>query len=168
MARRILVIAAVLIVAGFLYLGYTSYDAARTGATGEVFSMDSTGNKAESAKSHLTQVDPEPSSKPPSGQFSGLPAPSISQGPMASLSPDQGTQPGGGMIPPTTDTISPDPPNGMVFSGTGHFQLYRQGNLTWRLNTDTGQSCILFATEEEWKKPKVLHASCGKAITKAP
>jgi hypothetical protein len=37
----------------------------------------------------------------------------------------------------------------MVFSGTGHYQLYRQGNLTWRMNTDTGRACILFATDEE-------------------
>jgi len=49
----------------------------------------------------------------------------------------------------------------MVFSGTGRYQLYRQGNLTWRLNSDTGQSCILFATDEEWKKPKVYRAGCG-------
>ena len=62
---------------------------------------------------------------------------------------------------PATDTISPNPPNGMVFSGTGHFQLYRQGNLTWRLDTDTGQSCVLFATDEEWRKPKVFHAGCA-------
>ena len=161
MARRILVIAAVLIVAGFLYLGYTSYDAARTGASGEVFSMDSGASKAEPVKSHLTQVDPDPAPKPLGGQTSDSPAPSLSQGPVTSIAPDQGAQPGG-VTPPTTDTISPEPPNGMVFSGTGHFQLYRQGNLTWRLNTDTGQSCILFATEEEWKKPKVLHAGCGK------
>ncbi len=162
MARRILVIAAILIVAGFLYLGYTSYDAGRSGANGDVFSVDST-SKSDAPRSHLTPVAPEnPSPKPVSNQ------PSIvtPQDPAAPIASDQTVQPGtsrtGAAAPPATDTISPDPPNGMVFSGTGHFQLYRQGNLTWRLNTDTGQSCVLFATDEEWKKPRVLNAGCGK------
>ena len=48
----------------------------------------------------------------------------------------------------------------MVFAGTGKYQLYRQGNITWRLNTETGESCIAFATDEEWKKDKVLRAGC--------
>jgi hypothetical protein len=62
---------------------------------------------------------------------------------------------------PAGDTISPNPPNGMVFSGRGKYQLFRQGNITWRLNTDTGQTCIIFATDEEWKKPRVYRAGCG-------
>ncbi len=62
---------------------------------------------------------------------------------------------------PATDSVSPNPPNGEVFAGTGKYQLYRQGNLTWRLNTDTGQTCIIFATDEEWKKPKVKRAGCA-------
>lgn len=61
------------------------------------------------------------------------------------------------------DTISPQPPNGTVFAGTGHFQIYRQGNLTWRINTDTGQTCVLFATTEEWRNPLVLRNGCGNS-----
>jgi hypothetical protein len=49
----------------------------------------------------------------------------------------------------------------MVFFGTGKYQLYRQGNITWRVDTETGKSCILFATDEEWKKPTVYRAGCG-------
>ena len=64
---------------------------------------------------------------------------------------------------PTTDTIAPNPPNGMIFSGSGHFQLYRQGDLTWRLNTTTGETCIIFATTEEWREPRVRRAACPKA-----
>jgi hypothetical protein len=50
----------------------------------------------------------------------------------------------------------------MTFSGSGRYQLYRQGNITWRLDTETGKSCVIFATDEEWRKPRVYHAGCGK------
>jgi hypothetical protein len=59
------------------------------------------------------------------------------------------------------DSIQPNPPNGAVFAGTGKFQVYRQGNLTWRVDTQSGASCILFATMEEWKKPVVYHHACS-------
>jgi hypothetical protein len=62
---------------------------------------------------------------------------------------------------PATDSIQPNPPNGTAFAGTGKFQVYRQGNLTWRVNTETGANCILFATMEEWKKPVVYNHACG-------
>lgn len=62
---------------------------------------------------------------------------------------------------PTTDTIGPNPPNGTVFAGTGRYQVYRQGNLTWRLDTNTGKTCVLFATLEEWKNPLVYRHGCG-------
>lgn len=60
-----------------------------------------------------------------------------------------------------TDSQSPNAPNGMAFAGTGRFQVYRQGNLTWRVNTETGSTCILFATNEEWRKPIVYHHGCN-------
>jgi hypothetical protein len=63
----------------------------------------------------------------------------------------------------TEDTIGADPPNGMVFAGTGRFQIYRQGNLTWRVNTDSGTACVLFATDAEWRKSKVYSHGCRQA-----
>ena len=60
-----------------------------------------------------------------------------------------------------TDSIQPNPPNGVAFAGTGKFQVYRQGNLTWRVDTESGANCILFATMEEWKKPVVYNHACG-------
>ena len=65
------------------------------------------------------------------------------------------------MTPPTADSIRRDPPNWMTFAGKGKYQLYRQGDLTWRLNTDTGDACILFATDAEWRKPKVFQEGCA-------
>jgi hypothetical protein len=41
MGRRILVIVLLLILAGFAYIGYSSYDAKRAEASGDVFSRDS-------------------------------------------------------------------------------------------------------------------------------
>lgn len=61
---------------------------------------------------------------------------------------------------PLTDSIAPNPPNHAAFAGTGKFQVYRQGDLTWRLNTDDGQTCILFATMDQWRKPLVYRNAC--------
>lgn len=64
---------------------------------------------------------------------------------------------------PASDTLSPNAPTGMAFGGSGKFQWYRQGNLTWRINTQTGATCIDFATMDEWAKPIVYSHGCGSA-----
>ncbi|SNS85778.1 hypothetical protein SAMN05421770_102607 [Granulicella rosea] len=64
--------------------------------------------------------------------------------------------------PPAYDTIAPNAPNGAVFTGSGAYQWYRQGNLTWRVDSRTGRSCIVFATDEEWRKERVFSHGCGK------
>ena len=61
---------------------------------------------------------------------------------------------------PATDTIAPNPPNGLAFGGAGHFQVYRQGDITWRLDTETGATCVLFATDAEWHQPRIRRAAC--------
>jgi len=68
---------------------------------------------------------------------------------------------GGVLAPPAKESISRDPPNGMAYAGTGKYQVYRQGDITWRLDTDTGQACILFATDAEWRKRRVFQHGCG-------
>ena len=64
---------------------------------------------------------------------------------------------------PAYDTASPNAPNGMRYAGSGVYQWYRQGNLTWRVDTATGQSCIVYATMEEWRKQIVLSHGCGRS-----
>jgi len=165
MAKRVLYIVVAIVLVGFLYLGYTNYDAGHSISNGEVYSNDpptgktakSTGGSSIGASSTDGQpiVYPSPASTGTSVISSASPATragQVSQPGVASST----------AVPPGTDTISPTPPNGMVFSGTGKYQLYRQGNITWRLDTDTGHSCIIFATDEEWKKPRVFRAGCGK------
>jgi hypothetical protein len=72
-----------------------------------------------------------------------------------------GPRPGGYAPGPGRDTLALNPPNGERFGGRGTFQWYRQGNLTWREDTVSGQSCIAYATPEEWRKRNVLAHGCG-------
>ena len=131
----------VLVAAVFLYIGYSSYDAGRGAASAAT-------STTVSAKSRT--ADEPISTAPATAEGAEVTSAGAADTPAAA----------GGVTPPATDTVQPNPPNGMTFGGSGHFQLYRQGNLTWRLNTDTGESCIVFATEEEWRKPQVYRAGC--------
>ena len=63
---------------------------------------------------------------------------------------------------PITDSRSPNAPNGLAFAGSGSYQWYRQGNLTWRIDTNTGRSCIIYATMQEWQKRIVFNNGCGR------
>jgi hypothetical protein len=67
------------------------------------------------------------------------------------------------IAPPQSDSIPRNPPNGVAFAGSGKFQLYRQGDITWRLDTQSGDACILFATDTQWSQPRVFQAGCGTA-----
>jgi hypothetical protein len=62
---------------------------------------------------------------------------------------------------PASDTIRRNPPNGQLFAGSGRFQLYRQGDITWRVDTQTGHACILFATDAQWSQARVFDHGCG-------
>jgi hypothetical protein len=62
---------------------------------------------------------------------------------------------------PASDTISRNPPNGIVVAHPGRYQLYRQGDITWRLDTNSGDACVLFATETQWRKTLVYDHGCG-------
>lgn len=151
MLKRALIAVLVLVVVVFLYIGYSGYDAGRNSVAGTA--------RSRSGDGQISLTSPEAT---PAGA-SALPAtaPTGAATPQgAELTASSGQGAGGGMTAPATDTIKPNPPNGMTFGGAGHYQLYRQGNLTWRLNTDTGESCVVFATEEEWRKPQVLRAGC--------
>jgi hypothetical protein len=152
------------LVLGVLYFGYGSYSAKRAGASGDVYSNDSTSGRLKPstdtdssnstgprAVSSTTEVT-KPVTYPPAAEQAARADDTAASASAFSTA--------SGMTMPATDSISPNPPNGKVFAGTGRYQLYRQGNLTWRLDTDTGQTCIIFATDEEWKQPRVMKAAC--------
>src|SRR5215470_7474038 len=170
MGKRVLVIVLLALLGLFAYAGYTSYDARRAGVSGQVFAGDRARLKGDNARSSssglatpdsVTKQETEPIVYPPA-VAQGATAPAASTSP--ELTPRQVTQTlqAAPTEAPANDTISPHPPNGMVFSGSGRYQVYRQGNITWRLDTETGRSCVLFATDEEWKKPRVYKAGCGR------
>jgi hypothetical protein len=62
---------------------------------------------------------------------------------------------------PAADSLPRQPRNGIVAAGSGKFELYRQGDLTFRLNTETGDACVLLATQAEWSKNIVYSHGCG-------
>lgn len=158
--KRILIGVAVLVVAALVYAGYTSYDAGRS-ASGEVYSNDPpTTRRTRTEMSVVPAERTSERSAEPVKPMAATPPTSLG-GTMldGTLQPAPG-QAASGLVPPASDTISPNPPNGMVFAGTGRFQVYRQGNITWRLDTNTGQSCVLFATNAEWRKPQVYRYGC--------
>ena len=67
---------------------------------------------------------------------------------------------GPGTPPPTSDSIAPNPPDRVAFGGTGKYMWYRQGDLTWRVDSNTGASCIAFATLQQWSRPIVYQNGC--------
>ncbi len=158
MTRRVIVIAVVLLAAVVLYLGYTTYDAKRAGANGDVYSPDSS-EKAKGPAAMTSDAAETPAAKPVDPQSVVYPPAASGQTAQTPAAKTGGAE-DAATIPPG-DTISPNPPNGEVFAGKGRYQLYRQGNITWRLDTDTGRACVLFATDEEWRKPKVYRTGCG-------
>ncbi len=137
MIKRILGVVAACAVVYLIYLGYTHYRDQKEAANGEVYGDD---------------VKPQPSRSDTPGTVNGTPVRTLNQ---------QSTATTNGIGLPATDTIAPNPTNGQTFAGTGKFQVYRQGNLTWRVNTETGETCILFATEEEWRKEIVYRHGCN-------
>ncbi len=147
MLRTVLIGLGIVVLGVFAYVGYNSYAVGRRSVGDDVY----TG----------ANITPPAETKPTSGS-SGLPATPLT-GADPGGNPEvtaQGAPTAAGMVPPATDSVAPNPPNGMTFGGSGHYQLYRQGDLTWRLNTDTGDTCVIFATDEEWHKPKVYKAGC--------
>ncbi len=147
MLRGVLVGLLILVVVVFAYVGYSGYATGRSSASNDLYANGVTGGRAK------TDMKVEPSGTNPAvTTFPATPTTGEAGGGQTGM-----VAQGGG---PTTDSIAPNPPNGMTFGGSGHFQLYRQGDLTWRMNTDTGETCVIFATDEEWRKPKVYRAGC--------
>ena len=91
--------------------------------------------------------------KPPANETASNDQPSDSNQPVSPLPTASG------------DTINRNPQNGMIFAGAGKYQLYRQGDITWRLDTDTGFACVLFATDAQWSQSRVFDHGCASPQT---
>ena len=42
----------------------------------------------------------------------------------------------------------------------GRYQMQTRTFRTWRLDTATGETCLLLTTEEDWKDPKIREQMC--------
>jgi len=42
----------------------------------------------------------------------------------------------------------------------GRFEIHQFGFRTWRLDTATGEDCILLTSETDWKKPETAAQGC--------
>ena len=161
MVKRFLLIAAIAVLAGLSLYVYLRQRADTRLNTGEVTSSpDQSGNRDTSASpagQSKAQVDRSSAANDMNGQLASSPSQPVISPSGSMVSPIDGSSQ---TTVPATDSIAPNPPNGAAFTGTGRYQVYRQGNLTWRVNTDDGSTCILFATEEEWRKPLVYNHGC--------
>jgi hypothetical protein len=152
-----MLILVVLLVAGLWYWLHRSADSSLT--NGEVHMTGSDeAVKGDPNTNSAGQTSPQAVSETPVGA-NGAPLQIMGQTPAAGQSATGA--PPNYMTPPAADTIERNPPNGMVFAGTGRYQVYRQGDLTWRLNTENGQACIIFATDSEWRKARVYRNGCN-------
>jgi hypothetical protein len=173
MKKLLIAIAICLLVWGFVY-EYREHKVDHVLSSGDTISPD--GSAPSSGSPMNSDVAFTPTEQPQTvkqvvvpGSAPSTTAPAAPVPPSPTTTPTKADPPAASPTPdpqvsksPAEDTIAPNPPNGTVFTGTGHFQVYRQGNLTWRLNTDTGQACILFATDAEWRKPRVFEHGCAQ------
>ncbi len=157
MVKRIvaaLILIVVLLASYWAYGRYTSNARLRDGEVTVSDVRDPDGNIVHATPSH--------SDTPGTINTVPVAANSNATAQSAAALPQMQTQPTASQstAAPATDSQAPNAPNGVAFAGSGRFQVYRQGNLTWRINTDNGTSCILFATNEEWRKPLVFNHGC--------
>jgi len=150
----ITVLIALVLLGGYWYSHYRATQAANDG---ETISPDN------SVTTSLAPPDSTPAPAPVNkSAMPGSTSVSTPSKPVITTQTSLKADPDAGSLP-ASDTIDRQPPNGMVFAGTGKIQVYRQGNITWRINTDTGAACVLFATNREWRKPQVYNNGCRKS-----
>ena len=158
MARRVLISFFLITIFGLSYLGYRRWVRNQAMSTGDVTFDPSDGGAAPvttapapAKPSQAILYPPDKSNATAHGQSQTV------QHPV----PEHETSGA-----PLADTLTPNPPNGTLFAGTGRYQIYRQGNLTWRVDTNTGDSCVLFATNKEWRKPQVYRNGCNRGVAR--
>jgi hypothetical protein len=97
----------------------------------------------------------------PAPDASSTPASDAGSEPATASSPAESQANPPVLATPIVDTLPRNPPNGLAYKGTGKFLLYRQGDITWRLDTDTGFACVLLATNAQWSRLRVYQHGCG-------
>lgn len=144
--RRVFGILAILIAVGLGASRYVHRARIRALNSGDVFVREQSGDTAKPAVPGAATAN---RAAPAPDAANETPAPNAQPQTQASLTI------------PASDTIPRNPPNGTVFAGAGKYQIYRQGDITWRVDTETGAACILFATDAQWSRMRVYQHGCG-------
>ena len=142
MLKNVLTGLLILVVAVFVLIGYNGYSAKRRVITDDVYAAGAS-------------VAAMPT---PVVQDAAAPAGTTQGARQTAISGETAMHADGA---PSTDSLPAQPAEGEKFGTGGRFQLYRQGDMTWRLNVETGESCILLATDEEWHKERVYRSGCN-------
>ena len=50
-----------------------------------------------------------------------------------------------------------------TLKSVGRYQLHQNGFRTWRLDTVTGEDCLLLTSDADWKKPSIALQGCPPA-----
>jgi hypothetical protein len=150
----------VLVAGGSWLYNHTGSPAVST--SGDVFpgdnSTDSQDAKDDGGSTTSAKPEPTPTAPvQPTVANSTLPAPGVTPTPP----PASAAKPTVGLL--IADSIPRDPPTGMAFGGSGKYQWYRQGDITWRIDTISGAACIDFATMEQWGRPVVYSHGCNRS-----
>jgi hypothetical protein len=109
---------------------------------------------------HVRQ-QPGDNAKPETPQTETASQPAQPQEVASNSGEQTGAQPNTSAALPAAETLNRNSPNGMIATGAAKFELYRQNDLTFRLNTETGDACVLFATEALWRKSLVYDLGCN-------
>ena len=137
---QFLMIIAMLVVCGVLYLHWSK---TRAMNNGEVHIRQQPVAATETATANQPASPPDQSANPTDSQT------------------EQRSQPADVITLPASETLSRNPPDRTILAGTGRYELYRQGDITWRMDTASGQACVLFATESMWRRSLVYEHGCG-------
>jgi len=141
---RLFMVAAVIILGAFWFIHWSNTRA-----------LSNSDARATQQPDHKTKA--EPSAPVPANQPDASTQPTKPQEAASNTG-----RPGGSISAlPASETITRNSPNGIAVAGSGKFQLYRQGDMTFRMNTETGQACVLFATDAQWRKPLVYDHGCA-------
>jgi hypothetical protein len=152
-------LAMIVLVGGGWWL-YTHIGSRAVSTSGDVFPRDASSDPPD-AKDDVgspAPANPAPASVAPAlTTVTNTPAPA----PQPAVPSPAAAKPTASL--PVSDSIPRDPPIGMAFGGSGKYQWYRQGDITWRIDTISGAACIDFATMDQWARPIVYSHGCRRS-----
>ena len=144
---RLLLVVSAIVLSGFYFVHWSKTRALNSGA---VHVRSQPVDQAKAANSPPSSTPPEIPSQP-------TPPQEVASAAGEQLRPRSQT-----VSVQTSETLGRHPSNGILAAaGKSKFELYRQGDLTFRLNTETGDACVLLATQDQWSNTVVYSHGCN-------